>query len=119
MNVPLLSGAARLDVPAPLVTLTVDDAVVTLEPVRPWLRLVPVLRFAAADVVTAFPLRGRWFHAGVGLELRDGRTVCIWTSQARDQVLRTLAEAEVHVEDEARSAWRVALPWLSGAVRKG
>lgn len=104
MNVPL-GGRGRFNATIPLARLEIGGREIRLVP-RISTRWHPgAYRVAVADVLVAYPLRGRFLTAGVGIDTRAGGTASFWRITGRGEVLEALAAAGVPVDARPRSAW--------------
>jgi hypothetical protein len=97
----------RINASMPLASLTLDDSGLLLR-LRGRLGRSAESQFAVrpSDIASAYPLRGRIFGSGVGLDLIDGRFAYFYSVRHGSQVLRALASRGVSIDEEPRSAFR-------------
>lgn len=114
MNVPSRLGY-RLNTTVPLAVLTIGPAKLTIHP-RPFpIPMFTDFQVALSDIARAFPVRGNFLTAAVGIELSDGQLAYFWTLQHQHRVLVALARRGAIIDSMPRrpvGAMRGQFAWL-------
>lgn len=103
MNVPSRLGG-RLNATVPLVRLTISGSTVRMDPRGFASVMFTGFEVPLREIASAFPLRGTFMTAGVGLELSDGQLAYFWTLGDTSQVLGVLGDRGVSIGLESRRA---------------